>query len=422
MFNRIRRTCHQAHLLAWCFVIIAAMTLSACGGSDGSAATAGVTNPSSAVNALAAAPVVNGTPPTIVEVGTEYRYVPSVSNAPGGTLSFEITGAPEWVTFDTSTGEIEGTPDSSNLGTSGTIEITVTNGTNSAIIGPFRIKVVPASSLRQGGEPPTIGGTPAKSVVAGRNFDFTPVVTNPDNESLSFAIVNRPAWASFNPETGMLSGTPTSANVGTYANIQISVSDGSFTSTLPAFTIAVTDASSQDPTIAGAPPTAVNAGSNYGFTPSTTDPSGNSLTFSIQNMPSWATFSAQSGTLSGTPDAADAGTYANIIISVSDGSTSASLAPFSITVMQGGTGSATLAWNAPTQNTNGTALTNLAGFHIYYGNSPSHLNQTVTISNSGVTDYVVGNLGAGTWYFSINAYTASGAESSVSNVASLTIQ
>jgi hypothetical protein len=420
MFNRIRRTCSQVHVVAWSVIVIAAMTLSACGGGGGSD-TAAVTNATSSVNGIAA-PVVNGTPPTIVEVGAAYRYVPSVSNTQGGTLSFEITGAPSWATFDTSTGELEGTPDSSNLGSSGAVEITVSNGTSSAIIGPFRIKVVPASSLHEGGEPPTISGTPATSVVAGRSYDFTPAVTNPDNETLSFAIVNRPVWANFNPDTGALSGTPTSTNVGTYANIQISVSDGSFTSTLPAFKITVADASNQDPTIGGTPATSVSTGSNYSFTPSTTDPSGNALTFSIQNMPSWATFNAESGTLSGTPSEGDAGTYANIIISVSDGITSASLAPFSITVTQGGTGTATLAWNAPTQNTNGTPLTNLAGFHIYYGTSPSHLNQTVNIKNPGVTSYVVSDLGTGTWYFSINAYTGSGTESSVSNVASLTIQ
>jgi hypothetical protein len=421
VFNQIRRTYHQIHAFSWCAIIVAAVTLSACGGGSADSGTATAQDVPSTVNTSTGL-VVTGTPPTVVEEGVEYRYVPSVSNGPGTALSFEITNVPSWATFNSSTGELDGKPDSTNLGTTGAIEITVSNGTNSAIIGPFRINVVPPSSIHQGGQPPTISGTPAASVLAGHAYNFTPAVTNPNSETLSFAIANRPAWATFNPSTGVLSGTPTSADVGTFANILISVSDGSFTATLTSFTITVKDASNQDVTISGAPATSVSAGNAYSFTPSTTDPSGSALTFSIQNMPSWASFDSQSGMLSGTPSAGDVGSYANVVISVSDGMTSASLASFSITVTPGGTGTATLAWNAPTQNTNGTALTNLAGFHIYYGSSPQHLNETATIANPSTTDYVVENLGTGTWYFSINAYTRSGAESAVSNVASLTVQ
>lgn len=84
------------------------------------------------------------------------------------------------------------------------------------------------------------------------------------------------------------------------------------------------------PTISGTPPTSVVTGQNYSFTPSTTDPSGKTLTFSISNMPSWASFSSSTGGLSGTP--LSVGTYSNIGISVSDGTLSASLPAFSITV------------------------------------------------------------------------------------------
>ena len=94
------------------------------------------------------------------------------------------------------------------------------------------------------------------------------------------------------------------------------------------------------------------------------DPDGDTLTYSIQNRPSWATFNTSTGRLSGTPTAAHAGSYANIIISVSDGAASASLPAFTITVAQPSTGSATLSWTAPTQNTDGSSLTNLAGFRI----------------------------------------------------------
>jgi hypothetical protein len=139
------------------------------------------------------------------------------------------------------------------------------------------------------------------------------------------------------------------------------------------------------------------------------------------NLPSWASFSSASGQLSGTPGAGDVGSYANIIISVTDGTSSASLAAFSISVTQPAIGSATLTWSIPTQNTNGTPLTNLAGFNIYYGTSASNLNQSVQIANPALTSYALTNLASGTWYFSINDYTTAGTESAVSNIASTTI-
>lgn len=86
------------------------------------------------------------------------------------------------------------------------------------------------------------------------------------------------------------------------------------------------------PTILGNAATSVIAGQSYSFTPTTTDPSGKTLTFSISNKPPWATFSTSTGQLSGTPAAVNVGTYFNIVISVSDGAQSASLGAFSITV------------------------------------------------------------------------------------------
>ncbi|UCE75819.1 MAG: putative Ig domain-containing protein, partial [Gammaproteobacteria bacterium] len=90
------------------------------------------------------------------------------------------------------------------------------------------------------------------------------------------------------------------------------------------------------PSISGVPAQSVAEGSAYVFRPSASDADGDSLTFSVQNQPSWASFSSSSGRLSGTPTANHVGTYDNITITVSDGSSSASLSPFSITVLDNG--------------------------------------------------------------------------------------
>ena len=134
--------------------------------------------------------------------------------------------------------------------------------------------------------------------------------------------------------TGRLSGTPTSANVGSYGNILITVSDGQASAQLPAFAIAVskTAPANRAPVISGTPPTSVTQGTAYSFQPTASDADSDPLTFSIANRPSWATFSTTTGRLQGTPTASNVGTFSNIAISVSDGKATAQLPAFAITV------------------------------------------------------------------------------------------
>ncbi len=132
-------------------------------------------------------------------------------------------------------------------------------------------------------------------------------------------------------------------------------------------------------------------------------------------------FDTASGALSGTPQAGDAGSYANISISVSDGNLAATLPEFTITVNQVSLGSVTLNWTAPTQNTDGSVLMNLAGYKIYYGTSPDNYPNQISINNPGITTDLVDNLTPNTWYFVSTAFNSAGEESDVSNVAIRTI-
>jgi hypothetical protein len=174
----------------------------------------------------------------------------------------------------------------------------------------------------------------------------------------------------------------------------------------------------QAPTISGAPASQTMQGQQYTFTPTASDANGDSLTFSISNKPSWATFTAATGQLSGSPTSAQIGTYSNIQISVSDGKVTVNLPAFSINVVATATGSAMLSWTPPTQNTDGTPLTNLAGYRVYWGPSQGNYTNSTTISNPGLSSYVVEQLTPATWYFALTAVNSSGAESSYSNVAS----
>jgi hypothetical protein len=148
-----------------------------------------------------------------------------------------------------------------------------------------------------------------------------------------------------------------------------------------------TPAAPAGPTISGTPLTSVVVGNAYSFAPTTSDPSGAALTFNVKNAPSWATFNSATGELSGTPTAADVSTYSNVTIGVSDGTTSVSLPAFQIAVTQIANGSATLSWAAPTENMDGTPLTNLAGYQIYYGTSAA-AGRTFTLGAASTADAV----------------------------------
>jgi hypothetical protein len=84
-------------------------------------------------------------------------------------------------------------------------------------------------------------------------------------------------------------------------------------------------------------------------------------------------------------------------------------------------GVATLDWQPPTENSDGTVLTNLAGYTVYYGTSPGDLSKSVKVTNPGLTAYSVTGLTSGTWYFAVTSYSADGIESTRTTIVSTKI-
>jgi hypothetical protein len=279
----------------------------------------------------------------------------------------------------------------------------------------------------------TIRGTPATSVPAAKYYNFQPAGSDSQHRALRFSIVNKPAWAGFDTAWGRLYGSTIPANVGTYRNIVISVSDGQYTAALPAFSITVTPLADPGPVISGSPPTTAAVGRVYSFQPVASDSYGLRMVFEIYNKPAWLTLNSVTGQLSGIPGPSSAGTYSTIIESVTDGYKRGILQAFNLTVVGSATGasatgaatapaSITLQWQAPTENTDASPLTNLAGYHVYYGTSPQALSSRISIANPGISSYVVENLAHGTWYFTVAGYNSSGVEGDLSGVASRSVQ
>jgi len=185
----------------------------------------------------------------------------------------------------------------------------------------------------------------------------------------------------------------------------------------PPLTAPPEDSTNRAPIVSGTAPTKVTVGEAYVFQPQASDPDNDVVTFTIANKPAWANFDPKTGKLWGTPTAENVGTYSAIEIAATDGSSVTALPPFDLTVtaVAGVPPKAvTVAWDAPTQNEDGSPLVDLQGYKIYYGRQSQKYETTITVDNPGLTRYVLENLAPGTYFVAVTAYNKSGVESAFS--------
>jgi len=235
----------------------------------------------------------------------------------------------------------------------------------------------------------TISGKPATTVAVGAHYSFQPTAKDTVKSRIKFNIYNKPDWATFDGNTGKLSGTPHRFDTGTYKNITIRLTDWyGYVTTVP-FSITVTRA----PTNPVSDPTKPGSTVTTGKTPTGGGTTGGGTTGST------------GGTSSGSGSGSGSGTSSGGAPSAPGGSTHSA-------------GSVTLDWTPPTENTDGSTMTNLAGYTVHYGTDRTKLTQSIKVSNAGVATFVVDNLTAGTWYFSVTSFNAQGVESTYSGVVS----
>jgi hypothetical protein len=196
-------------------------------------------------------PVISGQPLASIQVGSNYDFAPVASDLDGDPLTFSIAGRPAWAKFNSSTGHLSGTPQANDAGTYDGITITVSDGELTSSIGPFGISVTSNNSA------PVISGTPPATAGVDQQYEFRPAVSDRDSTVFRFSIAGKPSWAEFDVLSGRLSGTPSAGDVGLYRGIEISVTDGTDTAYLPAFSIEVVTIgnSTGSVTLSWSPPT-----------------------------------------------------------------------------------------------------------------------------------------------------------------------
>ena len=132
---------------------------------------------------------------------------------------------------------------------------------------------------------PFISGQPQTEINEDEAYTFTPQVQDVDaGDTLTFVIVNKPSWASFDEQTGTLSGKPTNDNVGIFSNIQISVQDKSGASnSLSSFSIEVKNVN--DAPIAYSQTITIGSTATLEIVLKASDPDGDPINYQITSNP-----------------------------------------------------------------------------------------------------------------------------------------
>ncbi len=299
-------------------VLSLGLALSACGGSSSDDKVIDVVN---------SAPTISSSAVTTVESGTLYSYALVAADADGDTLTMSASSLPAWLTFDSATGSLSGTPEESDAGDTA-ITLTVSDGTDE-ITQSFTVTVtvpVPVNNA------PVITSTSIDAATASADYSYTFAATDADSDSLTLSATTIPAWLAFDPTTGILSGTPAESDEGDHA-VVLAVTDGT-DETSQSFTITVNVPTPVNTasviTSSGVTSATVNAA--YTYTLTATDADSDTLTMSaeIPAALSWLTFDTTTGILSGTPTSDDIAATA-ITLTVNDGTVD-TMQTFTITV------------------------------------------------------------------------------------------
>jgi hypothetical protein len=275
-----------------------------------------------------AAPTFTSTPVAAVNQNAAYSYTAAATDLDGDTLTYAAPTLPSWLSFDTTTRALTGTPAQAAVGTHN-VTLSVNDGTVT-VQQSFTVTVndvndapVAANDSYTVDEDDELDVNPAGGVGAND--------TDADGDNLNFEVVDdvSDGELDFNDNNGSFEYEPDAGFNGT-DTFTYRADDGSALSNLATVTITVT-ATNDLPAFTSTPTTSVNEGVAYTYTATATDPDGDPLTYAAPTRPAWLTFNAGTRTLSGTPAQAQVGTH-NVTLSVNDG-TATVVQSFTITVI-----------------------------------------------------------------------------------------
>ncbi len=235
----------------------------------------------------------------------------SATDPDGDAVTYTATNLPAGATLNEVTGVFSWTPTFDQAGNYSEIEFTATSG--DALLTDSETISISVSNTNRA---PALDAVGNKSIDEGGSLSVQLSATDPDGDAVSYTLNSTPAGATFNPETGLFTWTPTNDQSGNY-DVTFETTDGTLSDS-EEITISVGNVD-RPSNLDAIGDKSVNENFNLSFTVSASDPDGDAVTLSAENLPEGATFNTETGEFSWTPSYSDAGTYGGIVFTSTSG-------------------------------------------------------------------------------------------------------
>lgn len=255
------------------------------------------------------APTITSIPSTTATVNLAYHYQVIASDLDGDSLIYTLDAAPVGMTIDPTSGAMDWLPGVEQIG-SVSVEVLVKDGRGGSDTQHFTIAVAD-----QPNRSPVITSTPATQVVENDVYTYKVVATDPDDDILTFRLVNAPANVVLDAATQELRWATTIGDAGTYP-ITVQVDDGSGGVAEQSFELTVT-ALNRPPQITSTPARVGTENLLYAYQVVATDPDNDGVSFSLEAAPAGMHIDANGGLIEWTPTFDQAGEH-EVSITVSD--------------------------------------------------------------------------------------------------------
>jgi hypothetical protein len=157
------------------------------------------------------------------------------------------------------------------------------------------------------------------TVNEGQLQEFTVTANDPEGDALAYTASNLPTGATFDSGTRTFSWTPDYAQAGVHPNVLFTVTDDGDPPLSDSEEISITvEDVNQPPVLDPIGDKSVNEGEALIFTVTGSDPDGDALTYSVNNLPLWASFDPATRVFSWAPDYGQAGVYPNVLFTLTD--------------------------------------------------------------------------------------------------------
>ncbi len=276
------------------------------------------------------APTFTTTPVTAIALGQRYQYDSRATDSDGDELRYSLLDAPLGMAIDTVTGTIVWQPRADQVGAHD-VSLQVIDPRGATDAQTFTIYV--SKGVDSGNHPPSIDSSPETKVLIGQTYLYNLMANDIDSDTLSYELQSSPAGMTINSQTGQITWTPTTAQLG-LSQVSIVVSDDRGATATQSFSILASTVPTQGsgnrpPAITSEPLTLVTLGQTYRYYIAATDPDGDPLNFVLTQAPAGMAINA-SGVIVWTPNALGPVT---VSVQVSDGRGASVTQSFTVNVV-----------------------------------------------------------------------------------------